>query len=211
NLEFFLRHGLVSNVDYLFVMNSPTPKGLEIPVLDNIFVWEKENSCYDLGSFHLGVQHMAAKYKRTYSRYLLVNASVRGPFLPPHGRGCWTDHFLDHLSDEVKLVGTTWYCETEKRAPPHVQTMVIGMDSIGYDAALPALQCPATIHDAIFTGEIPLTGLIEQQGYKVHSLTTAYSADPEDCQDGDLNYANRYYGMSFHPYEVVFIKTNRGI
>ncbi|TPX55863.1 hypothetical protein PhCBS80983_g04967 [Powellomyces hirtus] len=210
NLNFFLRHGLMSNVDHLFVMNSPVPQDTKIPKLDNIFVWEKENACYDLGSFHQGVQHMAEKHSKTYNRYILINASVRGPFMPTYNEGCWADAFLSPLSWSVKMVGTTVFCK-EEDFPRHLQTMALAFDQQGYEAAIPALQCPATIADAIRNGEVPLTGLIEKQGFKTHSLMASAQADPTECGEGDMNYQGKYYGMNFHPYELVFMKTNRGI
>ncbi|KAJ3161109.1 hypothetical protein HDU86_007730 [Geranomyces michiganensis] len=211
NLKFFLRHGLLDNVDHLFVMNSPIPEGVVFPNRTNIFVWEKSNECYDLGSFHMGVTYMTTTHNRTYDKYVLLNASVRGPFLPSHDRSsCWIDHFLSLLSPEVKLVGTTWHCEIFQ-FPPHMQTQILAMDAAGYEAAIPALQCQPTIEDAIFRGEVPLTGIVQREGYGVRSITTAFGADPDECTQADTNYKGKYYGMSLHPYEVIFIKTNRHI
>ncbi|KAJ3014932.1 hypothetical protein HKX48_004878 [Thoreauomyces humboldtii] len=209
NLKFFLNQGLLTTVDYLFVMHSPMPAGVSIPDLPNLFVWHKENRCYDLGAFKQGVEHMESKYGRSYQRYLLINASVRGPFLPPHDRSCWIDHFFNKLDERTKLVGTTFYCE-EGPFASHVQTMVLAFDRAGYEAGLPAMQCPGSIDQAIKMGEVPLTGFIKEKGYNVEALQTAYSANPDLCP-GDMNYAGKYYGMSFHPYELIFIKSNRGI
>ncbi|KAI8919903.1 hypothetical protein DFJ77DRAFT_450418 [Powellomyces hirtus] len=211
NLAFFLRQGLLSNVDHLFIMNSPVPKGVPMPQRDNIFVWERKNSCYDLGSFHLGVQRMQETHNRTYKRYILLNASVRGPFLPTHNHACWTDSFLNFLSDDIKLVGTTYFCDNKDKYPAHVQSMVLAFDEAGYEAGLPAFQCSNSIKDAIMSGEVRLTGLLQEKGFKAHSITTAYAADPDACENGDMNYKGKYYGMSYHPYELVFIKTNRDI
>ncbi|KAI8918152.1 hypothetical protein DFJ77DRAFT_284749 [Powellomyces hirtus] len=210
NLGYFLRHGLQSNVDYVFVMNSPVPKEVLIPKLPNIFVWEKENKCYDLGSFRQAVEYMAEKHNRKYKRYMLINASVRGPFVPLYDRACWIDHFLDRLTNKVKMVGTTSFCNDEQ-FPRHIQTMVLAFDAEGYEAGPATLPCPGTITEAIRTGEIPLTSMLKEKGYAVDALMTAATGEPELCGTGDMNYKDRYYGMSFHPYELIFIKSNRGI
>ncbi|KAI8817632.1 uncharacterized protein EV422DRAFT_540342 [Fimicolochytrium jonesii] len=209
NLEFFLRHGLQSNADYLFVMNSPTPQGVVFPNLPNIFVWGKENKCYDLGSFRQGVEYMAKRHRR-YRRYIMINASVRGPFLPLYDRGCWIDHFLDRLTDDVKMVGTTVYCNMHG-VSRHVQSMVLAFDEVGYAVGPATLPCPDKITDAVHMGEVPLTGILETNGYKVDALMTSATGDPDRCDSGDMNFRDRYYGMSFHPYELIFIKANRGI
>ncbi|KAJ3171723.1 hypothetical protein HDU88_007803 [Geranomyces variabilis] len=210
NLQFFLRHGLMSNVDHLFVMNSPIPKSVKFPQRSNIYVWEKENKCYDLGSFGQGVEYMQQKYGKKYTHYILLNASVRGPFRPTYVPGCWSDAFLSKLSPEVRMVGTTVYC-LKSELPRHVQTMIVAFDQQGFEAGKPAFGCPPSIQDAIRMAEVPLTGHIEKAGYRAEALITSYQADPDLCGYEDMNYKGKYFGMSFHPYELVFIKTNRGI
>ncbi|TPX60192.1 hypothetical protein PhCBS80983_g01954 [Powellomyces hirtus] len=89
--------------------------------------------------------------------------------------------------------------------------MVLAFDAEGYEAGPATLPCPGTITEAIRTGEIPLTSMLKEKGYAVDALMTAATGEPELCGTGDMNYEDRYYGMSFHPYELIFIKSNRGI
>lgn len=50
NAEFFLKHGLHDNADFIFILNGPTDLGDLIPHKDNIRVVQRPNTCYDLGS-----------------------------------------------------------------------------------------------------------------------------------------------------------------
>ena len=33
----------------------------------------------------------------------MLNASIRGPFLPYWASGCWSDMYLEKVTDEVKV------------------------------------------------------------------------------------------------------------
>ncbi|KAI8823999.1 uncharacterized protein EV422DRAFT_518560 [Fimicolochytrium jonesii] len=214
NIEFFLKHGLQSNVDILFVLNSPLPSNITIPEhYPNIYVWQKENACYDLGSFKQGVERMRDVYKKTYIKYLVVNASVRGPFLPTYAQhSCWADLFTSRLSSTVKMVGTTYNCD--EWFPKHVQSMLLAFDQVGYDAAIGPMDCPKQLSEAITTGEIRFTDRIHEKGYQVDAVMSAFHGIKDFervCNQKDVNFPNLYFGRSLHPYEVVFIKSNRNI
>ena len=49
----------------------------------------------------------------SYTYFVLMNSSVRGPFLPAHWPAAahWTTGFTSRLSSTVKLVGPTISCE----------------------------------------------------------------------------------------------------
>lgn len=101
NLKFFLAHGLHGAADFLFVINGDSKQDRLIPKRSNIRVHRRENKCYDLGAF-AEVMQMNDFYKG-YERYILMNGSIRGPFLPHWADGCWSDMYLGKLTDEVKV------------------------------------------------------------------------------------------------------------
>lgn len=76
--------------------------------------------------------------------------------------------------------------------------------------------CHQTMDQAVHT-EIGSTRLILSQGYEVDALMTAYASanSPQGyCEHGqfeDILYDKKYYGSNVHPYETVFIKSNRNI
>lgn len=178
------------------------------------------------------VLRQADRWKK-YKRFITMNASIRGPFLPMYSTACWTDIFLDRLDSNTKLVGTTANCGPT----PHVQSMLWATDDVGMGILLnPDLAysvgaedhwgkvgdpvglsfCHKTMYEAVHT-EIGSTRLITSQGYGVDVLMTAYSSArnlEEYCKSGqfdDILYNGKYYGSNIHPYETVFIKANRNI
>lgn len=231
NFEFFLNKGLHAEADFVFILNGPTSVRELIPNLDNVRVIERENKCFDLGS--MGQVLRQNDLWKQYKRFITMNASIRGPFLPMYDSSCWTNIFLERLDSYTKLVGTTINCEPT----PHVQSMLWATDEIGMDILLdPELAytvgvkdhwgqaedpvglsfCHETMAQAVHT-ELGSTRLITSQGYGVDVLMTAYAGAEnleEYCKSGQFEdplYPGKYYGSNIHPYETIFMKANRDI
>ncbi|KAF8862970.1 hypothetical protein BDZ45DRAFT_645212 [Acephala macrosclerotiorum] len=233
NLEYFLKKGLHGAADFLFVFNGNTTVEALIPDKPNIKIIHHENECFDLGT--IGAVLSKDSFWKGYKRFITLNASIRGPFLPAYSSGsCWSDIFFDRLSDKIKMVGTSVNCKPS----PHVQSMLLATDSIGMSILLnPSLAhsikkpdffgtvedptgftpCYDTMMHAIH-GELGLTDLIQSQGYEVDALLAAYQSHLtpanycfENKSPEDILYEGRYYGSNVHPYELVFIKANRNI
>lgn len=233
NLQYFLAKGIHGAADFIFVFNGATDAKDLVPTSHgNIRVIERGNTCFDLGSMG-EVLRQDDLWKR-YKRFITMNASIRGPFLPVYDSlTCWTDIFLGRLTDRIKMVGTTINCEPA----PHLQSMLWATDEVGMSILLdPELAysvpaddhwgtkdtpvglsfCHQTMDQAVHT-EIGSTRLILSQGYEVDALMTAYASatSPQDyCKNGqfeDILYDHKYYGSNVHPYETVYIKSNRNI
>ena len=102
NLDFFLKHALHDAADFLFIINGETTLYNTIPARANIRVVQRENKCWDLGS----IAEVLLKddlYKR-YKRFITMNGSIRGPFFPSWSRSCWTDVFLNKVTNRVKVI-----------------------------------------------------------------------------------------------------------
>ncbi|KAL2068368.1 hypothetical protein VTL71DRAFT_16466 [Oculimacula yallundae] len=130
NLKFFIAHGLHAAADFKFIMNGDTKAGSFVPKKDNIQVIKRSNTCYDLGAF-AEVLLKDDLYKK-YKRFITMNASIRGPFVPYWSEGCWTDMFLNKITDEVKLVGMTANCWPTF----HIQSMIWATDIMGIQTLL---------------------------------------------------------------------------
>lgn len=234
NLKFFLEKGLHGGADFIFIFNGETDAFSLVPEHPNVKVIQRENKCFDLGAMG-GILRKDDLWRR-YKRFITMNASIRGPFLPRYDRtSCWSDIFLGRVTETIKLVGTTVNCEPS----PHVQSMLWATDSVGMGILLdPTLAhsvpqedhwgklddpvglsfCHETM-DAAVHAEIGSTRLITSQGYKVDALMTAYElAAGSDvvkyCEIGqfeDILYDKKYYGSNIHPYETIFFKSNRDI
>ncbi|PVH86518.1 hypothetical protein DL98DRAFT_582472 [Cadophora sp. DSE1049] len=220
NLQFFVSHGLHAAADFVFIFNGPTNADEMIPRdKPNIKIIKRKNTCYDLGSHRevLTARKRGGKALRDiYQRFILMNASVRGPFLPHWSKECWTEAYLSKLNDRVKLVGSSIDCRGG--GDQYVQSMIWATDTIGLNIMLTPAgigECFRTLDDAM-KGAIRTTPLLKSAGYHVDVMTTMFQSQRnyqfENCtQEGDMMYEGKYAGFSVHPFEVMFIKTNRNI
>ncbi len=103
NLNFFLAHGIHAAADFIFILNGETETDVAglIPKKENIRIVKRPNDCYDLGAYAEVL--LADGLYKSYKRFITMNASVRGPFVPYWSEGCWTDMFLSKVTDEVKV------------------------------------------------------------------------------------------------------------
>lgn len=104
NLGFFLRHGLHGAADFIFIFNGDTDAHTIVPVeRKNIKVIRRANECYDLGALAEVLTANDWKLAKKHKRFIMLNASVRGPFMPTWSSECWSDTFLNKLTDKVKV------------------------------------------------------------------------------------------------------------
>lgn len=101
NLEFFIAHGLHAAADFLFIFNGETDAQELLPLNPNIRYIKRQNACHDLGAY--GEVLLKDDLYIKYKRFIMLNASIRGPFLPYWSELCWTDMFLKRITDEVKV------------------------------------------------------------------------------------------------------------
>jgi hypothetical protein len=101
NLQFFIHHGLHAAADFVFILNGRTTASSLIPNKPNIRYVQRANDCYDLGAY-AEVLTTGGLYKK-YKKFIMLNASIRGPFLPYWSEGCWTDMYLSRVTTEVKV------------------------------------------------------------------------------------------------------------
>jgi len=192
----------------------------------NVKVVHHENDCFDWGTFGWVVNSSKVDTS-LYGYIILLNSSVRGPFLPPYWPAGthWSRAFIDRIDGQKKLVGATISCEGswkggvltgEHRQNPHVQSYVVAMDQVGLsllksDPAV--LQCYHNLHDAIWYAELGSSAAVLGAGYNIDSLMLRYQGvnwrDTSHWQcNGGLNpYAEWMYdGINLSPFEVIFVK-----
>mmetsp|Transcript_12742 Transcript_12742/g.17117 ORF Transcript_12742/g.17117 Transcript_12742/m.17117 type:complete len:327 (-) Transcript_12742:457-1437(-) len=166
----------------------PTLKAME-----NVAVLERENTCFDFGGWGIGMVHAAKTFtaflpksstgdnsvqdestqlsnpdfqSALFSRYeyfVLMNASVKGPYLPIYIKMPWWHIFTQQLGGphRVGLVGTTINCFHNEQHPSkstlHLQSMFLVTHSQGVREVLfksEVLSCKRSIREAIFNGEV---------------------------------------------------------
>lgn len=104
NLGFFLRHALHGAADFIFIFNGDTDAYSLVPVeRKNIRVIKRANECYDLGAHAEVLTANNSELVKKYKRFIIMNASVRGPYMPSWSGECWSDTFLNKLDDKVKV------------------------------------------------------------------------------------------------------------
>jgi hypothetical protein len=101
NLKYFIKKGLNGAADFVFMFNGETDADQLIPDKPNVRVVRRPNTCYDLGA--MGEVLRKDDLWKGYSRFITMNASIRGPFLPVWSKDCWMDRYLDRITDEVKV------------------------------------------------------------------------------------------------------------
>lgn len=101
NFKYFLDQGLHGAADFIFIINGETDAADLIPQKPNIRVVRRNNTCFDLGA-HGEVLRKDDLWKK-YKRFITLNASIRGPFVPRWSKSCWSDNYLGRLTDKVKV------------------------------------------------------------------------------------------------------------
>jgi lipopolysaccharide biosynthesis protein len=214
NLEFFVSHALHAHAKFVFILNGETDAEALLPTNEsNIHYIKRNNTCFDLGAYAEVLKSNNSALIRQHKHFIMINASLRGPFIPFWSRDCWSNAYLDKLTDEVKLVGMTMNCRGD--LPRHVQSMILATDSLGLTALLTPDgidNCPQDMNQAVYF-ETKLTSLIKANGYRVSvmmAMGNSYEGWVDDCAQGDVTVSGAYDGTNIHPYETMFVKTKRG-
>lgn len=232
NLLHFLAFGLAPACDYVFIMSGP--HSIDLPTLANARYVFTEAKRSDFGGYaHVINEGLDLA---PYEYVFFINSSVRGPFVPPFSKQAWYSYFLYQLQDGVGIVGSSICILKEYFRhsiayqgrfgghPPysHVQTMAYAMPRIVLQKLIAdgfyKEDRDSTKSLAIENYEIHLSQLILQQGKNLRCLLPEFNgidyrkphSNPNPTSTiGDPNEALGYFGRSVHPYEVLFVKTNR--
>ncbi|KAK6509776.1 hypothetical protein TWF481_004506 [Arthrobotrys musiformis] len=212
NAIFFINHGLHSGADFIFILNGHTNLTLLIPTAPNIKIVQRPNKCFDLGSYGEVLTAHNDKLIKKYDKFIMLNGSIRGPFMPTWSRECWSDAYLAKVTDTNKLVGMTFNCDPVYGVR-HLQSMIFATDRIGIMTLLPIMNtCFPTWLSAVY-GESNSTHAIMDAGYTVSAMMTSFASEEhyaETCKHGDILLEKAYFGGNVHPYETIFQKANRG-
>jgi hypothetical protein len=200
-----------------------------------VHVVVRENSGFDMCASRIVLERGLAARPGTYTHVVLMNGSVRGPFMPSYTTLTWVDAFQQFLVGNVRLVGTTINClsslhdSTAGFTSLHVQSMVLALDAEGARAVLPMLNCYATMVEAISHGEIGSSQALLAAGFGAAVLQASWRGFPVFARDlasaevarrcaavlnetgGDPAAPGVYAGGEPHALELIFIKTNRNL
>jgi hypothetical protein len=173
-----------------------------------------------------------------YDNIFFINSSVRGPFVPSYHPQPWFESFLEQMHGDVGMVGSS-ICTLKKDFrhsinyqaryggnPPysHVQTMAYVLRKEVLTQLIAdgfyREDRDATKTLAIEDYEIHLSQRVLKLGWNLRCLLPEFNsidyrlphANPNPTSAvGDPNEVLGYYGRSVHPYETIFVKTNRDL
>lgn len=262
NLQFFIDHGLHESSHFVFSFNGDTDAYKLLPIYEdspnrkpghnysNIEVLTRDNKCFDMGAHGeaflrewdekkktwtpmTGHDRGGRKFWESFDRFILMNASVRGPFIPISDMECWMERFFSLISEKVKLVGMSYNCHGSEPGKGHVQSMVWALDRVGIKFLMEKPSndgrsggigwwCPFDMSDAI-KGELRGTVAMRDAGFESTSIELvahAHDSDggvegegtkkwKEECTTKEYWHENDYFGFNVHPYETVFTKAAR--
>jgi hypothetical protein len=236
NLRYFLDHGYSPDLDFVIVVAGGTT--VDLPQAPNIRYEFVRNAHFDFGGFSHVVNNVIRAGANSYDKYVFVNCSVRGPFLPSYWTQPWVDPFLDLLQGDVRLAGSTICIPTPGREwsdrfkakhgwrepYSHVQTMAYAMDRAALqfliDKGFYDQDMGRDKASAIVDYEILLSQLVIQNGWNISCLLPEYRQVDYRQPHGDINpnsgegdpsFQGSYFGRSAHPFETLFVKTNRQV
>lgn len=234
NFLHFLLFGVLPELDYIFVMSGNY--SVQLPELPNVrycFTVPKKS---DFGGYAQLINE--SLNLDSYANIIFINSSVRGPFIPPYHSQPWFESFLEQMHDDVGMVGIS-ICSLKEDFrhsinyqarygghPPysHVQTMayVLRKEVLAKLVAegFYGDDRDATKTLAIEDYEIHLSQLVLKLGWNLRCLLPEFNginyrlshANPNPTSTvGDPNEVLGYFGRSAHPYETIFVKTNRDL
>ena len=208
------------NVDFIIISNN---KNNIIDVPDYVKILYRENIGYDFGGWSDAL--LTSNLYKNYDNFIFVNSSVIGPFIPSYCKDKWTDIYINGLTNNVKLFGSTINTIVDPLNKSHVQSYIFSMNktTLKYliDCEIFSVTNYAkTFQDAIWKKEVLMSRKIIENNWNIGSLLSYYK---------DVDFTFRYkkpneYNIIFlddivfpnnetiwNIYELVFVKGNRNI
>ena len=152
-----------------------------------------------------------------------------GPYLVPYYTGKWTDVFLNGLSNNVKLFGSTinnlyYNCFTREfeKWNSHVQSYIFSIDKESLEYLIKKeifsmTNMDQSFSDVIYKKEIGMSKKILENGWNIGCLMRSYK-DADFLFKKEQNFVllgdvmeKQFRNVLWNEYELVFIKGNRVI
>lgn len=219
NLQYFIRHGINRESDYVIVINGTCTVDLH-SLPRNVTVINRSNTGYDFGAYEAALREI---HIDSYDYFLFLNTSVRGPFVIDNK--AWQNIFIEMIKGDVKLVGTTINILVDRsHTYSHVQSQMFAMDRECLLFLKPKIfdedASNMSFQEVIEKKEIRMSQLVLKNNWNINCTLHGYKdldyrtlnkdINPTSA-NGDPSFAGRYFGITYSPYNVVFIKTNRDL
>lgn len=233
NFLHFLEFGICENYDYYLILIDGICS-IDLSVLDsNVKILSAPNKNLDYGGYSYVINNISNI--DDYDYYFFINNSVRGPYIPPYQDSKnWINYFIKKFTDNVGLVATSInhlsidseiskaYKEKYEIADSikfltHAQTTAYALCNASFlylkGIGFYNIEHEMDKIETIASYEIRLSQILLKTGYLLNCLLPEYNSSLYDIEEisGDILYKDFYLGRTIHPYEVMFIKTERDL
>jgi hypothetical protein len=210
NVSFFLCYGTREepNITYVLVINGR----FEVPgVPSYVHVIKRDNSGYDFDAVSQVLWSLSPDGLPDYDRYIIVNSTVRGPFLPSWAKRHWSYYFSRSINDRIKLVGISIGSQL---GLSYVQSMLLCTDRTGLklaiDGGIYTQDTEVLTNDESNYRELELSKLIIDAGYGIDCMQTMRGGIDYRRLIQPYNSSRRDYnsclGKNIDPLETIFAK-----
>ena len=220
-VENFIKNCIFNDDDIDFIIISNDKNNI-FHVPDNVKTLFRDNIGYDFGGWSDAL--LTNNLYENYDKFIFVNSSVSGPFIPSYYKGKWTDVYINGLQDNIKLFGSTINTMGNPLVSSHIQSYIFSMDKITLQYLInceifSTTNYTETFWDTIFQKEVLMSRKIIENNWNIGSLFEYYknvdftfsNKNPEEYNIeflGDIMYKQCENSL-WNRYELVFIKGNR--
>ena len=207
NLRYFLKHGVqpaLGNPRYKFVIANTG----SVPIPSDWLPRRRHHTgdTFEVLNFNSSIGYEYANYKRSlvrldalrsFSHFVLLPDSVRGPFLPSYvDPATWPDLLTSMLTPTIRLVGPSincMYCHQDAKfcgeagGGLHAQGFLIATDRVGVGLLMRHWRRPRDKVDSIMHNEVGGTPAIIKAGYNIAVLQRFWRN--HDFRDKELTHA----------------------
>jgi len=220
-VQHFLSNCIFNDTDIDFIIISNDKNNL-INVPDYVKTLYRDNIGFDFGGWSDAL--LTDNLYENYDKFIFVNSSAVGPFIPSCYKGKWTNIYIDGLQNNIKLFGSTINTCGDPLNKSHVQSYIFSMDKVTLQYLInceifSTTNYAKTFSDAIWTKEVLMSRKIIENKWNIGSLMNYYN-------DVDFTFSNKKpeeYNIKFlddvmfkqfkkkfwNEYGIVFIKGNR--
>ena len=216
NLTSFIANGIFldHDVDFFLINNGCHNE----PVLPEYVIYFK---CDKVGSDFLAWSRglLYNDLYKDYDNFICLNSDASGPYLPSYFQGRWTDIYLNGLTGNIRLFGSTISTETDPETLSHLLTYVFAMNKETLEFLI-TKQIFSITDTSKASKEFKMSRLVLENGWNIGCLMRYYdgvdfrflASTPSDYKPFlgnplvSKNFSNRIFNNF---YEFVFIKSSQ--
>lgn len=184
-VNYFINNALFQDetVDWIFICNN---KKIDFVVPEYVKILKRDNIGFDFGGWSDAL--LTNDLYKNYDNFIFANSSIMGPFIHNDYKGKWTDIYLNRLTDDIKLFGSTINtcintCIIKYKTPKemsHVQSYIFAMnfqtlEYLIHKNIFTMNSYCKTLKAAIETKEVKMSQCIIKNGWNIGCLHKYYN------------------------------------